>query len=191
MTGRDQVHLSKCMSHALRHAPEECGLELDKNGWIEIAELLRSIQQRCPGGDLAPESMIVDVARTSSKSRFEMRDGLIRARYGHSLADRNIVNEEIVPSVVLFHATDPVNGTHLDQRIVADGKAVCSYERERGGCEAGALEAGRRKAGRPVLLRIAALGAYKSGVAFFLGSENISLAKAVPPGFLSVVSSSE
>ncbi len=183
-----RTSLSKRMSHALRHAPEEYGLELDDQGWVDISALTKAIQQTWPQGGGISESMITDIVRTSSKNRFEIRDGLIRARYGHSLADSRIVNEEIVPSPVLFHATDPVNL----ECILVDGLLPMGRRYvHMSVSEAGAVEAGRRKARRPVLLRIAALDAYDSGVVFFRGSDNIFLAQAVPPGLLSVVSSSE
>lgn len=183
-----RTSVSKRMSHALRHAPEEYGLVLDDQGWVDISALIESIRQTWPQGGGISESMIIDIVRTSPKNRFEIRDGLIRARYGHSLTDSRIVNEEIVPNPVLFHATDPMNLT----RILIDGLLPMGRQYvHMSVSEEAALEAGRRKTRRPVLLRIAALDAYGSGIVFFRGSDNISLAQAVPPDFLSVVSSSE
>ena len=37
--------LSKEVSYALRHAPWEYELELDKNGWVPIDQLLQALNQ--------------------------------------------------------------------------------------------------------------------------------------------------
>lgn len=37
--------LSKEVSYALRHAPWEYELELDKNGWVQIDQLLQAFHQ--------------------------------------------------------------------------------------------------------------------------------------------------
>jgi putative RNA 2'-phosphotransferase len=34
LRGHDNVKLSKAVSQALRHAPEEYGLSLDEEGWV-------------------------------------------------------------------------------------------------------------------------------------------------------------
>jgi putative RNA 2'-phosphotransferase len=39
----NRVALSKTISHALRHAPDQYGLELDEAGWVDVAELTRAL----------------------------------------------------------------------------------------------------------------------------------------------------
>ena len=40
--------LSKTVSHALRHAPEEYDLNLDDEGWVETNLLLKSLGEKNP-----------------------------------------------------------------------------------------------------------------------------------------------
>lgn len=35
--------ISKAMSHVLRHEPEKYGIELDKEGWADVHELVKAI----------------------------------------------------------------------------------------------------------------------------------------------------
>lgn len=37
--------LSKEVSYALRHAPSEYGLALDENGWVDVQELLKALEE--------------------------------------------------------------------------------------------------------------------------------------------------
>jgi putative RNA 2'-phosphotransferase len=47
-----------------------------------------------------------------------------------------------------------------------------------------ALEVGRRKAAVPVLLRVQALAAHRSGAVFYIGNEKVWLADFIAPPFL-------
>lgn len=38
---RADVRLSRFLSFVLRHGPDSIGLELDKNGWADVGELIR------------------------------------------------------------------------------------------------------------------------------------------------------
>ncbi|GED31946.1 RNA 2'-phosphotransferase [Brevibacillus centrosporus] len=42
----DYQRLSKEMSYALRHAPHEYELEVDEYGWVEIEQLISSLQEQ-------------------------------------------------------------------------------------------------------------------------------------------------
>ncbi|PSL08135.1 RNA:NAD 2'-phosphotransferase (TPT1/KptA family) [Haloactinopolyspora alba] len=67
--------ISKSMAYHLRHGPV---VSLDPDGWASIQELTSAIGHR------VSEQEIAIVASTLSDPRFEYRDGLVRARYGHS-----------------------------------------------------------------------------------------------------------
>jgi len=87
MARKDLTALSRTMSHALRHEPwlYELELELDAEGWTPVEALLAALRaERKDWKDLAAEDF-AEVIRTSSKRRYEMADGRIRALYGHSV----------------------------------------------------------------------------------------------------------
>lgn len=90
--------LSRSMSYHLRHASV---VALDEDGWASIRELTEAI-----GGN-ATESEIAVVASTLSDPRFEYRDGLVRARYGHSRVVPGAGTSEgpAVAEVRAYHAT--------------------------------------------------------------------------------------
>ena len=37
--------VSKYLSLILRHKPEEAGIELDKNGWAKVDELIKGVRE--------------------------------------------------------------------------------------------------------------------------------------------------
>ena len=165
-------HLSKSAAHALRHAPWLYAIELDDDGWIEIAALATAL-------GATPEE-IEAMSVTSPKNRYELQDGRIRARYGHSIKSR-IAYEPIVPPPRLFHGTSPetlpaIRRDGLQPR--ARQYVHLSLD------EAMASEVGRRKAAHPMILTIYAAAAHAEGITFYRGNEKVILADHVPPRFI-------
>ena len=76
-------NLSRTISHALRHEPWVYELELDDEGWVLILQLLDALRSENEAWQELGESDIREMVRTSSKQRHEIRDGRIRAIYGH------------------------------------------------------------------------------------------------------------
>jgi len=108
MNDVDRVRLSKLMSCLLRHCPEEVGLRLDNEGWVDIDELVHAIRSRWKRSDYSwvAKDHILAVAHLDEKGRFEVRDGRIRAKYGHSA--RLGISIGYTPdndSKVLYHGT--------------------------------------------------------------------------------------
>lgn len=93
--GAGRVRLSKAMAYHLRH---DVALDIDAGGWATLEDL----QQR-----LAPSVSIEDIATAATdkrEKRFEISEGKIRAKYGHS---RVVEMEYSAPtqSKRLYHAS--------------------------------------------------------------------------------------
>jgi putative RNA 2'-phosphotransferase len=87
LDGRRREALSKLMSYILRHDPESVGVSLDSEGWARIGDLVQGIRARWRNAELykwVMEKHVKAVALLDPKHGFEVRDGMIRARYGHS-----------------------------------------------------------------------------------------------------------
>jgi putative RNA 2'-phosphotransferase len=97
------MKLSKLMTKMLRHKPLESGLQLDEeDGSCSVEELLRVIKA-LPGWSEIKLSDMERVVRNSDKQRFEIKDGRIKARYGHSY--QKIQYTPGNPPAVLYHGT--------------------------------------------------------------------------------------
>ena len=109
MSGRDRLRLSKLTSYILRHDPKCIGLSIDKGGWIPISKLVRAIKERWIHKELyqwVTEEHIIALAELDPRGRFEVRNGMIRARYGHNKAlDISIEYIEDNKVKTLYHGT--------------------------------------------------------------------------------------
>jgi len=100
---KEQIAASKTMSYALRHRPEEFGLVLDKEGWVDIKTFCDALAS-CKNPIRLTEADIARIIAGSEKKRFEISNGKIRATYGHSVESRIEFTPSVPPSV-LYHGT--------------------------------------------------------------------------------------
>jgi putative RNA 2'-phosphotransferase len=109
-----------------------------------------------------------------------MRDGQIRALYGHSLPGK-LKKTKAAPPESLFHGTSP--------KVLAEIKATglrpmgrqyvhLSVDRDM------AVAVGRRKSREPMVLIIAAAQANTAGHSFYLGNDKVWLADNIAPAFI-------
>jgi putative RNA 2'-phosphotransferase len=109
MNGARRTRLSKFCSGALRHFPDDAGIDLDGAGWTEWGALIAAVEAKY---DWASADDVAAVVATDPKGRFELdeRGGvrLIRAAYGHSVEVD--LNAEATPvPETLYHGTAPRN----------------------------------------------------------------------------------
>jgi putative RNA 2'-phosphotransferase len=174
------IRLSKTISHALRHKPGEYGLQLDAEGWVPIEKLLDALRRRRNAWQQISVADIERIIAESEKQRFEMRDGQIRAYYGHSTSEK-IDKQPATPPAFLYHGTT----RQVTEAIRREGlKAMNRQYVHLSTDEQTARIVALRRTSQPVILRIAALEAHQQGIRFYLGNEDIWLADPIPPEFI-------
>ncbi|MCP5017662.1 MAG: RNA 2'-phosphotransferase [Ketobacter sp.] len=181
MNKKNLIQLSRTVSHALRHAPEEYGLQLDSSGWIEMSDLssaLEKTKERWKG--LTNEDFYL-MASAGEKQRFEFSGSRIRAIYGHSFAEP-VEYEEDTPPDLLFHGTTQ----EVAVLILKDGLKPMKrqYVHLSPDLET-ATQVALRRTSAPKILRVDAKAAYENGIKFYRGNDNVWLAKYIHSQFIS------
>lgn len=176
----DLCELSREVSYALRHAPWEYELELDAEGWVGAEQLLTALRESRRWQDLAL-SDLQDMIEASEKKRHALKDGRIRAFYGHTVPMK-IQKQPAEPPALLYHGT----ARRFLPSIFSVGLQPCSrqYVHLSQDTET-ALQVGRRRDSAPALLIVRAGEAFRRGVRFYLGNEKVWLADSIPAEFLS------
>ncbi|MCZ6631925.1 MAG: RNA 2'-phosphotransferase [bacterium] len=175
---RSAVRISKLLSLMLRHRPDEFGLEVDAFGFADVEAVLSALQAK--DGEVTMED-VEAVVYDGEKQRFEIKDGRIRARYGHSFPiDLGVDPAE--PPEFLYKGVSPkeVEGILSEGLTPIDRQFVhLSFESE----VAAQIGGGR---GRPsAVIRVAAQEAHEAGVAFFDCGPTV-LTEQVPTEFLTL-----
>ncbi|WP_306056027.1 RNA 2'-phosphotransferase [Natronococcus wangiae] len=114
LSGDRRRRLSKFMSGALRHFPDDAGLELDERGWTSYDAFVDAVEREY---DWATAEHVAAVIAMDPKGRFERTAGdasagepdeLVRAAFGHSV-DISLEPAETPVPDVLYHGTAPEN----------------------------------------------------------------------------------
>jgi putative RNA 2'-phosphotransferase len=176
------THISKEISYALRHHPEEYGLTLDSEGFVEIDNLLAAVNAKHPGRRPVTETDIEEIVATSEKKRHEIVGTRIRALYGHSFKEK-IVHEPAEPPCVLYHGT----ARRFLPSIFRQGLLPMKRQYVHLSADVPtALEVGRRRDAKPALLIVDAKRASASGIGFYRGNDDVWLADPIPPEYLTL-----
>jgi putative RNA 2'-phosphotransferase len=176
----DYTRLSKAISHALRHAPGQYGLELDDEGWTSTDALLVALRQRRPEWHQLSKADLETMVARQGKKRFELRYGRIRALYGHSI-ERKIEKKPAEPPPLLYHGTAAETAELVCQQgLKPMGRQYVHLSAE----VKTAYEVGQRKTNEPVILQVDAALAHAAGIRFYRGNETIWLADHIPPVYI-------
>lgn len=169
--------LGRFISGLLRHFPDKFGLRMDEDGWVDFDELVKVTRRKFRWVNVW---LIKALVYSDSKGRYEIRDGKIRARYGHSvevlLKDYPIAEEDL-----LYYGTSEEEA----QRILEIGiKPVnqtfvhLSTTLEKG------VEVAKLRTEEPVIIEVDAKMARENGIKILKANNFIALAREIPPNYI-------
>lgn len=156
LAGDRRERLSRFVSGALRHFPDDAGIALDPAGWTDRGALADAVTDRY---DWARPAHLDAVLATDPKGRFEHEAGRVRAAYGHSVDVDLGVTDDPIPDV-LYHGTAPRN---LDSIREEGLRPMGRREVHLSGTVEAAREVGARHAEDPVVLVVDAAGLLAAG----------------------------
>ena len=186
MISNEKQHksVSKFLSLILRHRPEQIGITLDKNGWVDIDILLAQANHPKHNftGVLLTYDTLMEIVETNDKKRFTVsEDGKrIRAAQGHSTKQGEIQHRVATPPEILYHGTAEKSvqsifgqGLHAGSRHFVHLSADIET----------AIKVGSRH-GKPVVLTIDTAAMLADGHQFYLADNGVWLTENVPAKFI-------
>lgn len=176
----DLIKLSKTVSHALRHEPESYNLIHDKEGWVNISDLLNSLRSK-GWVNIEQDDLIVMIER-SEKKRYQIINNKIRAYYGHSTAEK-VLKQQKEPPSILYHGTSSNKVKSILKMGLLPMKRQYVHLSE--DVTTAEMVANRRREEVKVLI-IQASEAFASGVSFYKEENGVWLSEQVPPEFILV-----
>lgn len=175
---RRVVRLSKFFSYVLRHRPESIGLNLDRNGWASVDELLEASRRH---GRTITRQQLDEVVATNDKQRFSFSPDRrrIRANQGHSIPVE-LALEPLQPPELLYHGTaDRFVDLICRQGLMRQGRHHVHLS---GDAETARRVGGRR--GRPAVLTVEAGRMHRDGFIFYCSENGVWLTDSVPREYL-------
>jgi len=173
-----RARLSRLLALVLRHRPDEVGLTLDEGGFAPVEAVARALAgQR--GWELLTTSDLLALADADPR-RYEVRDGRIRARYGHTITVEQ-PGEPALPPEWLYYGAAPAAAAHMR----ADGLRPNDRRHvHMSTTPSDALAVGRRHTPDALAVVIFARRAHAAGIEFRRAGQALFLTGHVPPEFL-------
>lgn len=169
--------LGRFISGLLRHFPDKFNLEMDEDGWVDFNSLVKVVIKKYRW---ANQWLIMAIVSSDQKNRYEIKEGKIRARYGHSvsvkLSDYPDSKED-----VLFYGT----GEEEAQRIMEIGiKPVNQTFVHLSTTIEKSETVARFRTDTPVILEIDAKKARNDGIKLIKANDYIVLTEEIPPEYI-------
>ncbi len=172
------ARLSRLAALVLRHRPEEVGLTLDGGGFVPVEALAAALSTQRGWESLCADDLVALSA--ADPRRYELSDGRIRARYGHTITVEQ-PGEAALPPEWLYLGTSAADAALLretglrprDRRLVHLSTTPQA-----------AAEVARRHISDPVVVVIFSRRAFAAGVEFWRAGAALFLTDGVPARFL-------
>lgn len=179
---QSDIKLSKTITFILRHRPFAFNVRLDSRGYCSLTDLLTALTSQERFADVTLDD-ILHIVETCPKQRFEIKDGKIRARYGHSILDLELPTSH--PPDILYHGTVTSSLDSIRQKGISEmnRKHVHLVEEQ---AKQFSIEAASRKKqqgrnNRVHLLPVNTVKALMLGVKFYNTDHGTWLSDAIPP----------
>lgn len=174
------TELSKFLALMLRHHPEQFGLVLDEEGFADLVLVWAQIQAHYGKRYSLDHLNTVVEGDRHGKKRYELRNGKIRAMYGHSVR-KLVTYASIEPPDYLYHGTTIIALPSIRKNGLTSQKRQyvhLTVDLER------AQRVASRQVGDTVMLRVFARDAHQAGIVFHSPENDEFLARAIPPQFI-------
>lgn len=166
---------SKFLSLLLRHSPSRLNLTMDKNGWVEVQQIIdNSVGNKTE----FTRGTIETIVATDSKQRYAFNSDktMIRANQGHSLeVDVGLLRKS--PPEYLYHGTS----IKSLEAIKKEGLKKMNRQYVHLSVDNDMAKKVGSRHGTPVVLKINAVAMQKEGHSFFLSENSVWLTDNVPP----------
>ncbi len=177
-SGSLNERITRALAFMLRHQPEEFDLELDRFGWGELEEVVYALQERT--GTSVEEEDVEEAIASSDRPRYEIKDGKIRALYGHSI--QIDPGEATEPPDELFIGVGSRDASRAEDSGLRSGRRAFLHLAR---TEEEARESGRRIARDYAVVTVFAGEAFDEGTEFY-DRGALFLADEIPGEFLEV-----
>lgn len=174
--------LSTELCYYLRHKPENLGITLTKEGYVEVDTFLQALKDKGTMIDLVTLQHIVE---TDSKGRYGMLENPLRIRcnQGHSTPQVDLTFQTAIPPTKLYHGT----ATRNLESILKAGLNSGSRQQVHLSHEIRTAATVGSRHGEPVILEVDAKEMLAHGFKFMLSDNGVWLVESVPAKYLKVI----
>lgn len=180
MDDRELDHMARIVAGILRHFPERYGIQVDPHGWVEMSKLVQVIKMHHRNYPWLKAHHLIALAMTDPKGRYELRDDMIRATYGHTVDVDLDLPTEGIPEKLYY----PVTPEERDLVLEAGLKPTDRKKVHLSLTPGDAYNAGKVRCGDPAILAIDTMKAREGGHVILKAGKTVFLIDEVPAAML-------
>jgi putative RNA 2'-phosphotransferase len=180
MSDRELNSLSRMMAGTLRHFPERFDLAMDKQGWVNLFDMVDAFRDARDDFHWLRPRHIQAIVESDEKGRYEIDDEMIRATYAHSVDIELDLPTHDIPDLLFYPATAEEARQLIEGGIHATDRRYVHLSKT----YKNAWEAGSGKADSPTILEVYVRAAEKGGIKVMHAASTVYLCDEVPPQFL-------
>jgi putative RNA 2'-phosphotransferase len=180
MNDRELDHLGRLMTGILRHFPEKYSLQMDRQGWVSLPELVQAINRQHRGYHWLRPHHLIAIAQSDAKGRYEVRGERIRATYGHTLEVELDLPTENIPDELYYPVTAEESAIVLEVGLRPSDRRKVHLSRTAGDARA----AGSVRTPEPVILGVDARQARQDGLVIMQAGKTVFLVDQIPAKYL-------
>lgn len=174
--------LGRTMAGVLRHFPQRYGLEMDRQGWVDLNDLVTAIRIRHKKFRFLKSHHIVAVVQTDPKGRYQFEAGRVRATYGHSIELEMDLPTEDIPPILYYPTTEEETPILLEIGLKPQDRQWVHLS----DTLESAFEAGRVRTEDPIILEVDAEAAQEDGIEIQKAGKYVYITTEIPPEYLTV-----
>ena len=173
--------LGRLVAGGLRHFPDDLGLEMNSRGWVELAKLGEVVAGRYRW---ASKELLIALVESDPKQRYEINNGKIRARYGHSV-DVELDHPENRLPFLYYGASEE----EADRIIEIGLKSASQRYVHLSTTAEKAWHVATFRTGNPRVIQADAALAREAGVKMMTVNDDIVISETIPARFLCILPS--
>lgn len=182
----NDLEFSRYLSYLLRHNPDDIGLNMSIEGWVDVDELMQQLRLKSKFKEISIDDLD-RIVEEDAKQRYRFDDEHIRIRacQGHSIPWVVPITTTDTPPEILYHGTT----WKAFNSIMTDGmiKRMSRHAVHLSADETTAMAVARRHAfAKPVVLDVRAGDMNKLGYTFKVSDNGVWLTDHVPTEFIAV-----
>jgi len=175
--------LGRLVAGALRHFPDDLGLAMDSRGWADLSALGDVVQSR---HRWANKGLVIGLVQSDPKKRYEINNGRIRARYGHSVKVDLDHPDNKLPKLYYGASEEEADRIlEIGLKPASQRYVHLSTTPEK------AWHVATFRTGNPRVIQVDAAYAQKAGIKMMTVNDDIVISDMVPPEYLSILPSKD
>ncbi len=179
MNGRERDSIARRMAGILRHFPEKFDLEMDLNGWVSIRDLSNALSKRDRRLHWLRDRHIEAISEIDEKGRYEVRGGMVRATYAHTVEIELDLPTDLIPDLLFYPCPEAELDVLLETGIKPGGRRWVHLSKT----VTDACNAGRVHHLHPLIIEVDTIQMQADGNTIFRAGTTVYLTEETPPEY--------